>query len=202
MKAFVSKLVEKFNNKVLMIFSIVLGSLALLAGIFTIANNAQAYCGYFLNFLVVSVLFFLLAFLLYKDDKKKIFIVSLILVADFVVTLLGESVLTFVNASNFSGFGTAVAGLAFIGLGALGLFAAAVIHVIMLLKDGCNKDLLHFICTLIFVIGGFFYFLGGILFICEMNDGLSIVTFLFESFFFAGEAAMFGFGGKKLLSAE
>lgn len=200
MKAFVSKLVEKFNNKVLMIFAIVLGSLALLSGIFAIALEPQTYCGQFINLLIASVLFFVLAILLHKDDKKKIFIVSLILVANFVLASFGEGISAFVFAGNTSG--AATAGLAFIGLGALGLFAAAAIHVVMLLKDGCNKNLLHFICTLTFVISGFFCLLGGILFICEKQDGLAIVTFLFESFLFAGEAVMFGFGGKKLLSAE
>lgn len=200
MKAFVSKLVEKFNNKVLMIFSIVLGSLALLAGIFTIAQGAKEGCGTFLNLLVMSVLFFILAFLLYKDDKKKSFIVSLILLADFVLTGFGNSVTQFVYAGD--AYGAIIAGMAFIGLGALALFAAGIIHVVMLLKDGCSKDLLHFICTLIFVIGGFFYFLGSILMVCEGGDGLYIVTFLFTNFLIAGEAVMFGFGGKKLLSAE
>ena len=195
MQSFMTKIMSKFSNKVLAIFSSALALVSLLVGIFSISKDAKLGCADFVNGIIATVLFLVLAYFLWKDNKKKSLILSILLVAGFVVSAFGNAILNFVTASDIGEtgeLGSLVASFVFEGIALIGAFAATTLVVIMLLKENVNKDKLNLIVELIYFVSAIFFVLGGILALCnDFTEGLAKTTSFFDGLLHAGEVVFF-----------
>lgn len=195
MQSFMTKIMSKFSNKVLAIFSASLALVSLLIGIFSIANEARSGSSAFVNSVIAMVLFLVLAYFLWKDDKKKSLVLATLLIADFIVSAFGNAILNFVASSDIAEtgeFGSLVASYVLEGIALIGAFAATTLVVIMLLNDNVNKDRYNMVIGTIFFVSAVLFVIAGILSLCnDLSNDLYKTTSFFNGLLHAGEAVFF-----------
>lgn len=203
MQSFMTKIMSKFNNKVLAIFSASLALVSLLIGIFSIANEARSGSAAFVNSIIAMVLFLVLAYFLWKDDKKKSLILATLLIADFIVSAFGNAILNFIASSDIAEtgeFGSLVASYILEAIALICAFAATTLVLIMLLNENVNKDKYNMVIGIIFFASAVLFVIAGILGLCnDLSNDLYKTTNFFTALLHAGEAIFFAVGFANLL---
>ncbi len=207
MKNFMSNLLGKLPKLGLAIFAWALGVLTFINGILIISGGLTitgalgggSSTGSFVNCLIMTGFFALLGFEIFKGNKEKAGILSLLIIADSVLVGLGSSIDTFSFAGEFADYemGGLVASSIFMGIGLLCLFVASVCLLIPSFIEKADKGLFNLIASIALFATAVFIFIATIIELTQLGEwggeGIDGATTFFGGLIAAGEAVFLAF---------